>query len=36
MFSEGLIVTLVVVFNVSEVDGRYVTLLSAWCDCGVW
>ena len=31
MFSDGLIVTLVAVFNVSEADGRYVTLLSGWC-----
>jgi hypothetical protein len=29
MFSDGLIVTLVAVLNVSEADGRYVTLLSA-------
>jgi hypothetical protein len=27
MFSDGLIVTLVAVFKVSEADGRYVTLI---------
>ena len=35
MFSDGLIVTLVAVLNVSEADGRYVTLLGVlqwwWC-----
>lgn len=30
MFSDGLIVTLVADLNVSEADGRYVTLLSGW------